>query len=169
MNARRLPGVNMWSPRYRTLSESKVSVDHGTDAATANRLRVLIYDDHEVFRVGLRVVLQSIPDLDIVGEAENPADAIAMTRQLDPDLVLVSNDLRPEALALIRTLYKTGARVISINHGSVERGNTAALAAGASLHLTEPVGADQLVDAIRSEPDPEDLPHSAELHLGQEF
>ena len=70
---------------------------------------------------------------------------------------------------MIRALHETGARVISIDHGSVERGTTAALAAGASLHLTEPVGADQLVDAIRSERDPAHLPHSAELHLGQEL
>ena len=132
-----------------------MSVDHGTDAATANRLRVLIYDDHEVFRVGLRVVLQSIPDLDIVGEAETPADAIAMTRQLDPDLVLVSNDLRPEALALIRALHQD-RRTCHLDRSRIRRARKyCRLAAGASLHLTEPVGADQLVDAIRSEPDPE--------------
>ena len=140
-----------------------------TDAAPSNRLRVLIYDDYEVFRVGLRVVLQSVHDLVIVGEAETPADAIAMSRDLDPDIVLVSNDLRPEATRLIRTLHQTGARIISINHGPVERGTIAAQPAGASLHLAEPLGADQLVDAIRREPARAHLPHSAELHLGQEF
>jgi two-component system, NarL family, response regulator DevR len=55
----------------------------------AQKVRVLIVDDHELVRAGLRTVLQSEPDFDIVGEAGTGSQALALARRLRPDVVLL--------------------------------------------------------------------------------
>src|SRR5829696_3244224 len=52
-------------------------------------LRILITDDHRVVRQGLKMFLALDPDLEVVGEAENGAEAIAQARLLKPDVVLM--------------------------------------------------------------------------------
>src|ERR1041385_394191 len=54
-----------------------------------NRVRVLIVDDHEVVRVGLRTLLSSVPSVEVVGEASNVVEAIAEVKRLLPDVVLL--------------------------------------------------------------------------------
>lgn len=53
------------------------------------QVRVLIADDHPVFRFGLRALLESQPDMVVVGEAESGAQVVAMARALQPDVVLM--------------------------------------------------------------------------------
>lgn len=127
-----------------------MSVEPRAQTKSTNRLRILIYDRDEVFRVGLRVVLQSAPDLLVVGTAESPAEAIAMSQSLDPRVVLVSNDLQPAALDLIEALHRRNVPVVSIGPRPADRGLTPALAAGARVHLSESVVAGQLIDAVRT-------------------
>jgi YesN/AraC family two-component response regulator len=52
-------------------------------------IRVLIADDHSVVRQGLRMFLGSDPELEIVGEARNGAEALDLSRELGPDVVLM--------------------------------------------------------------------------------
>ena len=52
-------------------------------------IRILIADDHPVFRFGLRALLESQPDMVVVGEAESGAAAVQMARSLQPDLLLM--------------------------------------------------------------------------------
>jgi DNA-binding NarL/FixJ family response regulator len=52
-------------------------------------LRVLIADDHPMFRQGLRTIFEAQPNLDVVGEARTGEEAIALSEQLEPDLVLM--------------------------------------------------------------------------------
>ncbi len=57
---------------------------------TAGRsIRVLIADDHGMFRAGLRKLLDAEPDIEVVGEAENGERAAALARQLEPDILLL--------------------------------------------------------------------------------
>lgn len=53
------------------------------------KIRVLLTDDHTLFRQGLRTLLAAEPDLEIVGEASNASDAITHAQELRPDVVLM--------------------------------------------------------------------------------
>ena len=56
---------------------------------TSDKLRILLVDDHNLFRKGLASLLSSRSDMEVVGEAENGQDAIAITRAVVPDLILM--------------------------------------------------------------------------------
>ena len=51
--------------------------------------RILIIDDHPLFRKGARQLLEMAPSLEVIGEAANGEDGVALARQLEPDLVLL--------------------------------------------------------------------------------
>ena len=53
------------------------------------KTRILIVDDHSAFRDGLKLVINHQPDMEVVGEAENGEKAIALTRELHPDVILM--------------------------------------------------------------------------------
>jgi DNA-binding NarL/FixJ family response regulator len=53
------------------------------------KTRVLIVDDHQVFRDGLKLVINNQSDMEVVGEAGNGEKAIALTRELRPDIILM--------------------------------------------------------------------------------
>lgn len=55
----------------------------------AEQIRVLLADDHPIFRSGLRALLDAQPDIHVVGEANNGAEALALVRRLTPDVVLL--------------------------------------------------------------------------------
>ncbi len=57
------------------------------------KIRLLMVDDHEIVRAGLRMLLQSQPDIEIVGEADNGRDAVAKAKSLTPDIVLMDISL----------------------------------------------------------------------------
>jgi DNA-binding NarL/FixJ family response regulator len=53
------------------------------------KIKILIVDDHQIFRDGLKALFACQSDMEIVGEAENGRDAIAKTRKLRPDIILM--------------------------------------------------------------------------------
>ncbi len=61
--------------------------------ATPARIKVLIIDDHPLFRQGIRWTLEDAADIEVVGEAENGQEAIKLTERLSPDVVLVDINL----------------------------------------------------------------------------
>jgi len=115
-------------------------------------IRLLVVDDHPVVRAGMVAVLGEEPDLDVVGEAANGAEALALTSRLNPDVVLM--DLRmpvmdgaeatrrlaetPEApQVLVLTTYDTDADIVR------------AVEAGARGYLLKDAPTPVLTDAIR--------------------
>jgi CheY-like chemotaxis protein len=77
-----------------------------------SRFRVLICDDEEVFRVGLRTLLRSLPQIDVVADTAELSQAVKLSSALAPHLALVSSQFGAAALPLIAALNRDGMRVI---------------------------------------------------------
>jgi DNA-binding NarL/FixJ family response regulator len=116
-------------------------------------IRVLLVDDHALARTGFRMVLDTEPDIEVVGEAATGRQAIHSARRLEPDVVLM--DVRmPELDGIAATREITGGgavatRVLILTTFDLDEYVYDALAAGASGFLLKDVGPEQLTEAIR--------------------
>jgi DNA-binding NarL/FixJ family response regulator len=115
-------------------------------------IRVLVCDDQALVRSGFRMILDARDDLEVVGEAEDGLQAIALTRKLDPDVILM--DVRmPEldGVEATRRVVAAGsrARVLILTTFDLDEYVYEAIRAGASGFLLKDVQPTQLVDAIR--------------------
>ena len=116
-------------------------------------IRVLIVDDHPVVRDGLRGMLAGAPDLEVVGEAADGGEALALVGSLRPDVILM--DLRMPGMggaAAIRQLNEQGteARVLVLTTYDSDSDVVTALEAGATGYLLKDAPREQLVRAIRA-------------------
>jgi two-component system response regulator NreC len=117
------------------------------------KIRLLLVDDHTILREGMRTLLESQPDFEVVGEAENGRAALALTRQLAPDIVLMDlampllNGL--EATEQIRRAHRC-VRVLILTMHENEEYIRRALAAGASGYLLKDTSSTELFSAIRA-------------------
>ena len=115
-------------------------------------VRVLLADDQELLRTGFRMILQAQPDLEIVGEAVDGADAVRQVRRLHPDVVLM--DVRmPGTDGIAATAQITAAtttRVLVLTTFDLDEYAFAALRAGASGFLLKDVPPPALAAAIRA-------------------
>ena len=116
-------------------------------------IRLLLVDDQALFREGLRILLSVRGDLDVVGEAANGKEALALTADLKPDVILM--DLRMpvldgvEATRLVRQEHPQTA-VIVLTTFDDDENVFEALRAGAAGYLLKDVSSDKLVEAIRA-------------------
>ncbi len=115
---------------------------------------VVIADDQALVRGGFRVLVESMSDMHVVGEAGDGAEAVALTRRLNPDVVLM--DIRMpgvdgiEATRLIKTEPATAAvKVLVLTTFDLDEYVYAALLAGASGFLLKDTSPENLLDAIR--------------------
>ena len=115
-------------------------------------IRVLLVDDQEMVRAGFRMILESEPDLSVVGEASHGADAVDVAGRSNPDVVLM--DVRMptmdgiEACQIIRNRHRD-VRVMMLTTFDLDDHVHAALRAGASGFMLKDAPAEQLIDAIR--------------------
>ncbi len=116
------------------------------------QVSVLIVDDQRLLRAGFRVILSTETDLIVVGEAGDGLEAIKLTRQLAPSVVLM--DIRMpnmDGLAAARViLAETESRVLMLTTFDTDEYVYSALRAGASGFLLKDAPGDQLVAAVRS-------------------
>ncbi|KOT42015.1 LuxR family transcriptional regulator [Streptomyces caelestis] len=115
-------------------------------------IRVLIADDQQMVRQGFTVLLNTQPDIEVVGQAVNGADAVARVAELAPDVVLM--DIRmPELDGIGATARITAAtpdvRVLVLTTFDLDEYVYEALRAGASGFLLKDASADQLAEAVR--------------------
>ncbi|MFF5006942.1 response regulator [Streptomyces phaeochromogenes] len=119
---------------------------------TSGSIRVLIADDQQMVRQGFTVLLNTQPDIDVVGQAVDGLDAIAKVAELVPDVVLM--DIRMPELGGIeatrRITEKTPQiRVLVLTTFDLDEYVYEALRAGASGFLLKDASADQLAEAVR--------------------
>lgn len=118
-----------------------------------DKIRVLIVDDHFLVRLGLRTLLESEPDMDVVGEAADGAEGVAKAQQLKPDVVTMDISMPEmdglEATRRIRALNQPTHVLILTVHAQ-ERYLFAVLKAGASGYVLKSTIDTELVNAIRT-------------------
>jgi len=116
-------------------------------------LRVLIVDDHALFRRGLQMVLKQEDDIDVVGEAGGGHEAVGKAQELMPDVILM--DVRMprrsgiEATQQIKDLMPH-VKILMLTISDEEADLYDAIKAGASGYLLKEISIDEVADAIRS-------------------
>jgi DNA-binding NarL/FixJ family response regulator len=117
-------------------------------------IRVVLADDQELIRAGLRLVLRRVPDIEIVGEADDGMAAIELLGSVSADVVVM--DVRMprmsgvEATRRIRAAAGETPRVLILTTFDLDEYAFEALRAGASGFLLKDVGPERLADAIRT-------------------
>ena len=129
-----------------------------TDGADAHgngsgSIRVVIVDDHALFRRGLDRVLDDEPDIEVVGEAADGVEAVSRVRELTPDIVIM--DVRMpratgiEAARTIRAVVPE-TKVIMLTVSDLEEDLYEAVKAGVNGYLLKEVAIPEVADAIRA-------------------
>jgi DNA-binding NarL/FixJ family response regulator len=119
-----------------------------------SRLRVVLADDQTILRHGLRAILDAEPDLEVIGEASNMQDAVALSRRLLPDVlitdVVFSNGIEVQALSQLRHEC-AGVRVLLLTGHSCQECMRAAMTAGVHGYILKHSPFEVLLRAIHSE------------------
>ena len=115
-------------------------------------IRVLICDDQPLVRAGFRTILGSKGDIEVVGEAENGADAVTLAERRRPDVILM--DIRMPVLDGVEATRRlvaagTSARILVLTTFDLDEYVHAAIRAGASGFLLKDVTPAKLLEAIR--------------------
>jgi DNA-binding NarL/FixJ family response regulator len=129
--------------------------------ADDSRIRVLIVDDHSVVRMGLRVFFDLQDDIEVVGEAADGSEGVAMARRLEPDVVLM--DLLMPNMDGVTAIGRIKAEmpeteIVTMTSFIEEEKVTSALEAGASGYVLKDAEADEVATAIRAA-------YAGEVHL----
>jgi DNA-binding NarL/FixJ family response regulator len=115
-------------------------------------IRVLVADDQALVRSGFRMILEAREDIEVVGEAEDGAEAVELARRLDPDVILMDVRMpKLDGVEATRRLTTAGsrARVVILTTFDLDEYVHEAIRAGASGFLLKDVQPAQLVDAVR--------------------
>ena len=118
-----------------------------------NKIKILLADDHAVLRAGLKLLLNSEPDMEVIGEAADGREAVRASRQINPDIVLMDINmprlngveatreicrLNPEIKILALTMYEDDGYIHQM------------LKAGAVSYVSKKAADIELINAIRS-------------------
>ena len=125
------------------------------------KIRVLIVDDHSVVRMGLRMFFDHQPDIEVVGEATDGSEGVAMARRLEPDVILM--DLLMPNMDGVTAIGRIKAErpeteIVTMTSFIEEEQVTAALEAGASGYVLKDAEAEEVAAAVRAA-------YNGEVHL----
>ncbi len=135
------------------------------------KIRVIVADDHSVVRQGLRMFLLVQPDMELVGEAQNGREAVALAATLAPDVVLMDL-LMPEMDGIAATVAIKAAhpatQVLVLTTFLDDRRVAEAIQAGAVGFILKEVEADDLIKAVRgaARGEPQLHPDAARMLMG---
>lgn len=116
------------------------------------KIRILLVDDHELFREGVKRILELEPDFEVVGEFSNGAECLEHGRALEPDVILLDINMPVmngvEATPIILEIM-TQARVIILSIHDDEHYVFRSIRSGAAGYLLKEMDAESLVEAVR--------------------
>jgi len=116
-------------------------------------IRVILADDHDVVRTGLRAVLSTAPDIEVVAEGRNGMEAVGLVERFDPDVAVMDLTMGEvdgiDATRRIVALQKS-TRVLVLTMHSEEEYLVQALEAGARGYLVKHTASRDLIDAVRA-------------------
>lgn len=122
-------------------------------AAGPAPIRVLLADDQALVRSGFRIILESEPDIEVVGEAEHGAQAVDLAKELSPDVICMDVEMPHmngiEASRRILSAQSNSSAVLVLTTFGHDEYLFDALAAGVSGFLLKTSRAEQLIDAVR--------------------
>ncbi len=115
--------------------------------------RIILVDDHEVVRIGLKTLLERHPDFDVVGEASSAREAVEKTANLKPDVVVM--DIRLPGVSGIDACEEIVKRfpetkVLMLTSYAEDEMLFSAIRAGASGYVLKQIGSEDLVKALES-------------------
>jgi DNA-binding NarL/FixJ family response regulator len=145
----------------RTSPTSRGATPPGADVNDTAPIRVLIVDDHAVVRTGLKVFLDLQPDMEVVGEAADGSEGVAMARRLEPDVILM--DLLMPNMDGVTAIGRIKAErpeteIVTMTSFIEEEKVTSALEAGASGYVLKDAEAEEVATAVRAA-------YAGEVHL----
>ncbi|WKV74788.1 response regulator transcription factor [Streptomyces sp. PCS3-D2] len=127
--------------------------DSTARGGSRSRIRVLLVDDHQVVRRGLRTFLEVQEDIEVVGEASDGDEGITRAEELRPDVILMDVKMPgTDGIGALRRLRELAnpARVLIVTSFTEQRTAVPALRAGAAGYVYKDIDPDALAGAIRS-------------------
>src|SRR3712207_4215081 len=133
------------------MAEPDDAVSPSGVSGTERPVRVLICDDHEVTRHGLRAVLRRIPGLSVVAEAASAGEALPLAATARPDVTLMGIDGQGAALpGVVREMTGTGTRVLLLGEAGAVSDLLEVLRAGARGYVHAAVSSQRLIECVRA-------------------
>ncbi|HEY7146675.1 MAG TPA: response regulator transcription factor [Streptosporangiaceae bacterium] len=122
-------------------------------ASRSDPIRAMIVDDHALFRRGLEMVLETEPDIELVGQASDGAEAVEKAAESLPDVVLMDIRMpRSSGIEACRAMKEAApsAKIIILTISDEEEDLFEAIRAGASGYLLKDIPLDEVAEAVRS-------------------
>jgi DNA-binding NarL/FixJ family response regulator len=123
------------------------------DAGDSRPIRVMVVDDHDLFRDGIASVLRAQADIEVVGEAGDGLEALVLAQSLRPDVILLDINMPGtdgiEAAQLIAAEVPT-CRIVMLTMRDEDDRIVAAIRSGASGYLLKTIRGQQLVEMVRA-------------------
>jgi DNA-binding NarL/FixJ family response regulator len=119
----------------------------------ADAIRVLLVDDHALFRRGLSLVLESEEGIEVVGEGEDGEEAVAKAEELAPDVVLMDVRMpKVDGIAATRRIAEAQptTKILMLTVSDEETDLYEAIKAGAAGYLLKEISIEEVADAIRA-------------------
>lgn len=153
------------------MAESQTHEDDHTPSL--EKIRVLLVDDHELFRQGVSAILSSAPQIEVVGQAENGKIAVELCGSRHPDVVLMDINMPVcgglEATRMIKERYPN-VRILILTVSSAEESLFDAVKSGASGYVLKNANPTTVIDSIQrvhaGEPV---IPSDLAMHIITEF
>lgn len=118
----------------------------------SEKIRILITDDQAIVRKGIRALLSTEPNIEVVGEAENGREAVTLFEQLQPDVILMDLQMpEMDGIAAIRqiTINKPHARILVLTSFATDDKVFPAIKSGALGYLLKDSSPEELIRSIR--------------------